>query len=111
MSIEEAKCLVMRTASFLVVLINNLVNEGVVKKMLYDNKAIMIMTARIKIFLKNRVLRTLSLAISVNSFCVEERSPGCNGWRAAVMLSGLFKFLQKRSDSLGVGAHVAPAHP
>jgi hypothetical protein len=35
--------------------------------MLYDIKAIIIIAVRIRIFLKNRFLRTLFLAISVNS--------------------------------------------
>jgi len=66
MSIEEAKCLVTRTASVSVALINNLLNEGVIKKVLYNIKEMAIIMNRIKIFLKNRLLRTLFSAISAN---------------------------------------------
>jgi hypothetical protein len=53
MSIEEAKCLVIRTASLSVALINNLVNEGVMRNVLYNIKAMAIIIEKIKIFLKN----------------------------------------------------------
>jgi len=66
MSIEEAKCLVTRTASLSVALINNLLNEGVIKKVLYNIKEMAIIMNKIKIFLKNRLLRTLFSAISAN---------------------------------------------
>jgi hypothetical protein len=68
MSIEEAKCLVTRTASLSVALINNLLNEGVIKKVLYNIKAMAIITDRIKRFLKNRFLRKLFSAISAASY-------------------------------------------
>jgi len=51
MSIEEAECIVIRTASLSVELISNLVNEGVIRNVLYNIKAMAIIVEKIKMFL------------------------------------------------------------
>jgi hypothetical protein len=66
MSIEEAKCLVMRTASLSVASINYLVNEEEIRNVSYKIKAMAIIMDKIKIFLKKRFLKTLFLNISTD---------------------------------------------
>jgi hypothetical protein len=70
MSIEEAKCLVIRTASLSVASINNLVNEGVTRRVLYDINAMEMIIDRIKIFLRNGFLEALSLATFAGSLLI-----------------------------------------